>query len=280
MRLARVPLGLAMLGALIVLAAPRLQGGALDQGLASQVDLIKNPATPDGDRALARRRIVNAIARGDQATLDKILELGRTAKDHRAMLDVAYILAQTRNGRSIVAPEAKGAVIELATKWLDMPEADAGVRLWAATALANTQDPKVLPILKDKALKPGGDRVIRLAVARALATWRGDTLEKAIVPLLLQLLEDKDWEVRMAGCDILRLTGLNTPQVIEPILAIARGDKDQRVWRVAVAALRRLGGGTLIISGSATDADRKRILQAWENTWRARLKRARREGKG
>ena len=63
----------------------------------------------------------------------------------------------------------------------------------------------------------------------AVFVWR--------MPLLLPLLKDKDIEIRMAGCDALRLTNLDREELVEPLLEVAREDKEERVWRAAVFAL-------------------------------------------
>lgn len=277
----RRPLRVAILLGLS-LAPAALRAGAADEALEAQIGVLQDQTRPDLQRSAARKLIGSALAReeaGKNVVLERLIKLGNETASNRVRFDVAFLLAQTNLGKSVVPPSHIATVIPLLQKWYEAADADAGVRLWSAVALANTQDPKVLDYLKEKALKPEGDVIVRLAVARALAGWRGEALEKQIVPLLLELLAAKDPEIVVAGCDALRLTELETEAVVEPLLALARDSADERVWRAAVATLRRLGGGALLIPGGADDAERKAKLQAWENTWRARRKKAARAEK-
>ncbi len=268
MRLASVRCRMAVLAGLWLASAGLLRGGAPDDLVESQLKLLQDTTRADEQRAAARSHMINIIVRGDKTAVERLLKLGSDTTSDRVRLDVAYILAQTRNRKSIVPPDYTQPAIELLSKWLDGKDADAAVRLWAGEALAVTQDASVLPLLKEKALAPGSDPVIRVAVARALAGWRGENLATAVVPLLAELLTDKDAEMRIAGCDALRLTELDNVATVDPLLDVAKGDKEEKVWRAAVRALSRLGGGTLLIPAVATDAERQQRLQAWENVWR------------
>jgi len=138
--------------------------------------------------------------------------------------------------------------------------------------LASFQDPSVLPLLKEKGLDASSDPVIRVAVARALGAWRIPQVADKVVPLLVPLLKDREIEVRMAGCDALRLTNLDREEVVEPLLEVVRGDKDERVWRAAVFALRLVAGGGLTIVQGASDEDRKQTVDVWEKIWRRKRK--------
>jgi len=270
----RRPLRLAVLLGLM-LAPSALRAGAADEALEAQIGVLQDQARPDSQRATARRLIASSVARGDNpAVLDRVIKLGNEATANRVRFDVAFILAQTSAGKSVVPPNRVAEVTALLQKWYEAADSDASVRLWSAVGLANTQDPKVLDYLKEKALKPDGDAVLRVAVARALAGWRGEVLEKQIAPLLLEWLSAKDPEIVIAGCDALRLTELDTEGVIEPLLALARDSADERIWRAAATTLGRLGGSAIFIKGGADDAERKAKLQAWENAWRVRKKRA------
>jgi len=258
-----------------MLAPSALRAGAADEALEAQIGVLQDQARPDSQRATARRLIASSVARGDNpAVLDRVIKLGNEATANRVRFDVAFILAQTSAGKSVVPPNRVAEVTALLQKWYEAADSDASVRLWSAVGLANTQDPKVLDYLKEKALKPDGDVVLRVAVARALAGWRGEVLEKQIAPLLLEWLSAKDPEIVIAGCDALRLTELDTEGVIEPLLALARDSADERIWRAAATTLGRLGGSAIFIKGGADDAERKAKLQAWENAWRVRKKRA------
>lgn len=269
MRSAILRLGLAIL--LAPCPAAPLQALAAAHGgdaVEAQFRALQDLTLPDEQRATARNNIINVIYRGDKAAIERLLKLGEDTADDRIRLDVAFVLAQTRNRRTIVPAGYSKAAIALLSKWLDGKGAHAGVQLWAATGLAATQDPTVVPLLRDKALSPDGESKIRVAAARALAAWRGNALETAVVPLLVGMLKDKEPEIRIAACDALRLTELDSLLTVEPLLEVAKGDADERVWRAAVAALRRIGGGALMVPSGASDEDRQQRIQTWENIWR------------
>lgn len=283
---ARSRMALAM-GLWLASAAPlwsAAPGAASGDAVDAQIAVLTDPTRADEQRAAARNNLVNILLRPDKAAAataaERILKLGRETNSDRVRLDVAYILAQTRNRKSILPADYTKQAIELLTKWLNGKDTDAAVRLWAATGLAASQDPSVIPLLKEKCLGPGSDPVIRVAVARALANWRGESLTTQVLPILMEFLKDKDPEMRIAGCDALRLTEQDSVATVEALLEVARNDKDERVWRTAVAALRRLGGGTLNIAAGASPAEREGKLQAWENIWRSKKKRPEAKEKG
>ncbi|MBM4042898.1 MAG: HEAT repeat domain-containing protein, partial [Planctomycetes bacterium] len=260
-------------------------GTTAGEAVEGHVRALQAMTSPDGQRAAARHQLFLLMARGDVAALDRVLQLGRETTNDRVRFDVAFLLAQTRFGKSIVPPSHTKAAVELLTKWFDPGEPpkeekgaakgpDAALRLWAAVGLASLQDPGVLPLLKEKGLGAGSDPLVRMAVARALGAWRGPGLVDQVVPLLVPLLKDKDLEIRMAGCDALRLTNLDREEVVEPLLEVAKEDPDERGWRAAVFALRLVAGGGLTIVQGATDEERKQALDVWEKQWRRKRKAA------
>jgi hypothetical protein len=286
----RPPLSLALLGALLFVPARAYPGAAPNEALDSLVRVVQDGTSADDQRANARHQIFLLIARGDVGALDRVIQLGQEATSDHVRFHVAFLLAQTRFGKAVVPPSHTKAVIELLSKWLDpgVPAKDAkeapkganaAVRLWAAVGLANLQDPSVLPLLKEKALDASSDPVVRVSVARALGAWRTPQTVDQIVPLLLPLLKDSDPEMRMAGCDALRLTNLDREEVVDPLLAVAREDKDERVWRAAVFALRLVAGGGLTIAQGAEDAERKQTLDVWEKIWLRKRKAAKEKEK-
>ena len=270
----RIPLGLALVGSLLLVPRSALPGAAPNEALEGLVRVIQDTTCPDEQRANARGQLALQVTRGDEAAIERVLRLGREASNDNVRFHVAHILAQTRMGKSIVPPAHAKAAAEILSKWFSAQDVGASVRLWAGIGLASLQDPSALPLLKEKGLDGGSDPVIRVAVARALGGWRGPALAKEVVPLLLPLLKEKEWEMRVAGCDALRLTELDSEETVEPLLEVAREETDERVWRAAVFALRRLSGGALTIPQGAEDAERKQKLQVWENAWRRKHKAA------
>jgi len=273
----RLPLCVALVAGVCLAPSAALAAAVQDEALEAQIRILQDLTRPDEQRAAARTHLINFVARGEQAAVERVLRLGQETTQDNVRLHVAFILAQARMGKSIVPAARAPAVIKLLSEWLAADKGDAGVRLWAAVGIANTQAEDALPLLTDKALKSDGDPVLRAAAARALATWRGENLVKLVVPLLVELLKDKDVDVRIAGCDALRLTDLDDQATVGPLLEVARGDPEERVWRAAVACLRRLGGGALSIPQGAEDGDRKQKLQTWENVWRKKKKVAAKE---
>ncbi len=281
----RPPLSLALLGSLLLVPARAYPGAAASEAVESHVRVLQAETSPDAQRAAARHQLFILMARGDLAAVERVLQLGRETASDRVRFDVAYLLAQARSGRSIVPPSHTKAALELLSKWFDPGQPpkdekgaakgpDAALRLWAGVGLASLQDPGALALLKEKGLDASSDPVVRVAVVRALGAWRGPGLADRVVPLIVPLLKDADPDTRIAACDALRLANLDREEVVEPLLEVAMGDADERVWRAAVFALRLAAGGGLIVVPGADDAERKQTLEVWEKVWRRKRKAA------
>jgi len=186
--------------------------------------------------------------------------------------------------------------------------ADEALRYWAARAIVNLESVKALEILKQKVLTPDNDELLRSTVARGLAEWPVDLRRGRVVAVLLDLLKEteppkkkeeakegapaaaaeapeedekdqKRIEMRIAVIDALRLTELNEELTVEPLLAVVKADPDEPTWRAAAVALRRLGGGSLLVPPGAPEDERQRLIKLWENWWRLQQKRAERAAK-
>jgi HEAT repeat protein len=235
-------------------------------------------------RATARNALINVFWRSGVPVGQEVLKAGKAATDDNVRMHVAIVLAQTReplggaeqaSRTCIVPPEVMAPAIELLSGWFTRKDADAALRHWAAVALANTMDEKLIPLLKEKALAPGNDGVLRVSVARALANWRGEAGVKVAAPILVELLGDKDEDMRATACDCLRVAGEDDEAVIDALLKVAKEDPKEPVWRSAVATLRRLGGGQLIIKPGADDKERQQVIGNWEKVWRSKPKKPR-----
>jgi hypothetical protein len=236
--------------------------------------ILDDPGRPDDLRAQARTLIVGALTRdatSAQSTGAMLLDHANQAASDSVRMQYAIILSYTRADKTVIPAAHMDAAIGLLTQWLDATDADPALSYWAAKALASTQNPKVLPTLKDKALAPGRDAVIRAAAARALATWRREDFLDQVIPVLRDdLLADKNLEIRIAACDTLRLSGLNERPVIDLLLKTAQEDPEERVWRAANSALRVLGKGDTKVPPGATPEVRKEELQKWYKWWQAK----------
>ena len=243
---------------------------------------LQDRTLPNEKRAAARNALVNVFWRSGVPVGQEILKAGTAATDDNVRMHIAIIFAQTREPlgareqaprTSIIPPELMAPATELLSEWFTRKDADAALRHWAAIALANTMDETLIPLLKEKALAPGNDEVLRVSVIRALANWRGDAALKIVAPLLVELLADKDTDVRATACDCLRVAGEDNEAVIDPLLKAAKEDPKEPVWRAAIGTLRRLGGGQLIIKPGADDKERQQVIQNWETVWHAKKRR-------
>jgi len=287
MQLGRPVRSLALLAGLVAAVAAQGYGaesaGARTKTLDSEIGTLGDVMQSDESRAASREWLALRIMRGDEETAKRLIELGAETKESNVRLQVAFTLAQSKPGRmseSIVPEAERPAAVALLSKWLTDKEADPGVRLWAAVGLATTQDEKVLGLLGDKALGPSAPPQIRAAVARALAGWRGDSLEKLVVPRLVKFLEDNatDPEMQIAACDALRFTDLDAEATVVPLVDLARKkDTPEKVWRAAIATLRRLAAGQLDIKPGFSAKERSGALKTWESIWRKKKKLTPRE---
>jgi hypothetical protein len=282
MQLGRAVLSLPVLVGLLVGVAARGYGAASEKPIIKTVDTeiktLGDMMQPDETRAASREWLVLKIRGGDAEAAKRLIELGEQTKESNVRLQVAFTLAQSKPGRmseSIVPEGQRPAAIALLSKWLNDKEVDAGVRLWAAVGLANMQDEKLVGLLSDKALGPSAPPQIRAAVARALAGWRGQSLETAIVPELVKFLAGnaKDPDMQITACDALRFTDLDAEATVVPLVDLA-GMKDtpEKVWRAAIATLRRLAAGQLDIKVGFSLKERRDALKTWETIWRKKRK--------
>ena len=280
MRTPRLWVCLAGLAGLLLFPPALLRAAAPGDDLERHTTVLENLSLPDDQRVASRTALVGLFLRSGPELGQRLLQRAEAATNDNVRMQYAIILDQVQRGRRVLPPALAPAATELLTKWFGTEGADAALRYWAAVALADTQDPKVLALLKPPVVGQDGDVVLRIGLTRALAGWRGDALAKQVVPLLIGLLSDKSPDVRIAACDALRLTDLNEEAVVEPVIAIAQNDPDERVWRAAATVLRRLGGGSLIIPPAASDADRKQRIQNWVNIWKSKRRVEERTGKG
>lgn len=259
------------------------QGDDVQANLAA----VQDSTVPNEKRAAARNALINVFWRSGVPVGQEILKAGIAATDDNVRMHIAIIFAQTREPlgareqaprTSIIPPELMAPATELLSEWFTRKDADTALRHWAAIALANTMNEKLIPLLKEKALAPGNDDVLRVSVARALASWRGDAAMKVVAPILVELLSDKDADMRATACDCLRLVDPgeeSLESIVDPLLKVAKEDPKEPVWRAAVATLRRLGGGQLIIKPGADDKERQQVIQNWEIVWRSKSKKPR-----
>ena len=277
MRIPRLWVGLA--GAAGLLLVSHVASGAEQSDpVEAKIQIIENLSQPDHQRIATRTSLLNDLRVNPGPVAARILKLGKEATNDNVRMQVAILLVDQRRGNKPLFPAALNPEItRLLTTWLETEGNDAGLRYWAAIGLAQEQNLQVLELLKAKALGPDVSPIVRAAVARALAAWRGDLLVKHVVPILLDMLRDKDIEMRVAACDALLRTELNEEFVIEPLLAVARTDPKEPVWRAAATALYKIGGGRLQVKSNATDAERKGDIQKWEDVWRSKRRREERE---
>jgi hypothetical protein len=256
-----------------------------DSEVADRIALIANPAESDEKRVKAREELVTDRALLAKKSIDALIDLGKAVEgldvgDEQKpyiRLQVVIALSQIRQRREadkVVAnyPLLKG--------WMDAKDGDAGVRHWAALAIANTRTPEALSLLEGVLTAPDGDPTAAItcrAVAVAVGEWRKGSLEESLPVLLKMATESKNDVVRIAGIDGLRTSGANRATVIQPLADIAAKEPTEPVWRAAERALNELTKGwpisRLSIPVGATLADRKELVRVWMYYWEREAKK-------
>jgi len=293
MRALPLRLGLAI-AALAVFASGPAPAGALSPRLEEAINLLADVSAEDDVRIRARDLIRSNLSIQPQAVVARLIELGRTTKSENVRMHIAIVLASAREGAKVIPP-----ALPLLTGWLDAKDGDTAMRYWAARAIANLKTEQALDLLTKHILDPKSSIHTRRVLVRDLARWPEPLLRSKVVPLFLKLLEsaakppkrpkpteklgpaelrelrkaeEERMEFRTAIIDALSLSGLDEPLVVEPLLKIARKDPDERIWRAATAALRRVGGGVLYIPPLASEQDRQGKIDVWEKIWRRKHK--------
>ncbi len=294
MRALPVRVGVAIVAAAIF-AKPAAAAGTLNTRLDDAFRLLADVAADDELRIRARDLIRSTLTFRANAVIPRLIQLGRKTKSDNVRMHIAILLASAPDGPKVLPP-----AFPLLTEWLNSKNGDSGMRYWAARAIANLQDEKALEVLKAYILDTKNPIHTRRVLVRDLAQWPEPLLRSKIVPLLLTLLkstaapavppkpekdlgpaelrqrrkaEEERIEFRTAIIDALGLTGLDEELVVEPLLEVARKDPDERIWRAATAALRKVGGGVLFIPPLAPEKERLDKINVWEKIWRRKHKR-------
>lgn len=293
MRALRLLVGVAVVAAGVAAWKPA-PAAALNNRLDEPLRALADLSVDDAQRIRARELIRSTLSFQGQAVVPRLIELGRKTKSGNVRMHIAILLAKAPDGPKILPP-----ALPLLTEWLTAKEADSGLRYWAARAIANLQNEKALALLNAHILSPKTSIHTRRVLVRDLAQWPEPVVRTRIVPLLLELLkttaapaaspeppeklgpaelrerrkaEEERAEFRIAIIDALGLTGLDAELVVAPLLELARKDPDERIWRAATAALRRVGGGILFIPPLADETVRQDKIRVWEKIWRRKHK--------
>jgi len=267
---------------------------ALSPRLEDAFKLLADLTVEDELRIRARDLIRSNLSIQPEAVVPRLIELGRATRSDNVRMHIAIVLASAREGARVVPP-----ALPLLTQWLNAKDGDVAMRYWAARAIANLKTERALDLLIKHILDPKSSIHTRRVLVRDLAQWPEPLLRSKIVPLLLKLLEssakpiarpkpteklgpaelrelrkaeEERVEFRTAIIDALGLSRLDEPLVVEPLLKIAREDPDERIWRAATAALRKVGGGVLYIPPLAAEKDRQGKIDVWEKVWRRKHK--------
>jgi HEAT repeat protein len=112
---------------------------------------------------------------------------------------------------------------------------DQEVRAYSLRALAAIEGPKAVAELIRR-LKTERHARVRRAAVLALETQR--TADPAVMPALLEALEDRAGEVRMAAVDA--VSRIDDPKAREALLARRKKEKDGNVRKVYSAAMKRM----------------------------------------
>jgi len=254
---------------------------AMDPEVEKRIDVLMDPAAEEDARLKARDELARDKALLAKGSVDALLWLGEAASklpldDEQkpyVRMQVAIALSRLRGRLGVEPVVAKYDVLK---EWLEGE--DTAVRHWTALAIANTRTAAALDLLGAILAKPSEDesaQITRRAVARAVGAWRGDSLKLAL-PALLELLDSKDVNVRVAAIEGLGATGIQQAEVVEPLAAIASGGLDEPVWRAAEHALNDLTKGwairRLAIPVGVSPADRKEKVRVWLYYWKRAAK--------
>jgi len=260
---------------------------AMDPEVEKRIDILMDPAAEEDARVKARDELASDKALLAKGAVDALLWLGEAApklplddeQKPYVRMQVAIALSRLRRRLDVNPVVGKYDVLK---EWLEGD--DTAVRHWTALAIANTRTAAALDILGAILAKPSEDesaQITRRAVARAIGAWRGDS-QKLALPVLLELLDSKDANVRVAAIEGLGATEIQRLEVIKPLAVIASDGLDEQVWRAAEHALNDLTKGwairRLAIPVGATPAQRKEKVRVWLYYWkRAARERAERK---
>ena len=284
--------------AIAVLAISPSRGvsaATLNPRLEDALKLLADVTAEDDLRIRARDIIRSNLSIQPEAVVARLVELGRATKSDNVRMHIAIVLASAREGAKVIPP-----ALPLLTEWLNSKDGDVAMRYWAARAIANLKTERALDLLTKHILDPKSSIHTRRVLVRDLAQWPEPLLRSKIVPLLLTLLkstaapaappkpekglgpaelrqrrkaEEERIEFRTAIIDALGLTGLDEELVVAPLLEVARKDPDERIWRAATAALRKVGGGVLFIPPLAPQKERLDKIDVWGKIWRRKHKK-------
>jgi HEAT repeat protein len=153
-------------------------------------------------------------------------------------------------GRVREDPESKG-ILEAQRRRVDellaqIESGSADQRNAAFKSLATSEDPRALPAILEKA-KPGNDDMVRYTAIYSL----GDKGNHAAVEPLLSYVRDKNTKIAVYA--LAALEKIELPQVMDPLLATLKRERDSRVKAYAIRALAK--------SVPESEAVRKACLQ-------------------
>jgi len=293
MRAVHLRLGVAI-AALAMFPSRGVPATTLSPRLEDAFKLLADVTAEDDVRIRARDLIRSSLSIQPEAVVARLVELGRTTKSDNVRMHIAIVLASARQGAKVIPP-----ALPLLTEWLNSKDGDIAMRYWAARAIANLKTEQALDLLTKHILDPKSSIHTRRVLVRDLGQWPEPLLRAKIVPLFLKLLEstakplarpkpteklgpaelrelrkaeEERVEFRTAIIDALGLSGLDEPLVVEPLLKVARTDPDERIWRAATAALRKVGGGVLYVPPLAPEKERQKKIEVWEKIWRRKHK--------
>lgn len=195
-----------------------------EEALRSEITALRTRLDGVRDDALASAaRVRDALQRVDKVVEfhgDRLIDLEERIRDAGARA--------LAGGPGIAAPGAAAAPAAWRARLPELTDPDPGIRLDAASILAETEDPEV-------------------------------------IPHLLPLLDDDDLFVRMVVCQSLGKLEAKTacPGLIERLM-----DESITVREAAVIALRRITDQSFGYEHDAREAERKRKAEAWRAWWR------------